>query len=120
MLRSFRNWLPTYGYRRAWALLRRRRDAVGRPRVNAKRVYRVMRAHNLRLAHRPRHTPSSRRHDGKVAVGSSNARLVLECQPKPLAKGGVHIHYNESHPHSALKYCSPREFRQRATSPTEA
>ncbi|MEX3582827.1 MAG: integrase core domain-containing protein, partial [Burkholderia sp.] len=29
-------------------------------------------------------------------------------------------HYNESHPHSALKYCSPREFRQRATSPTEA
>ncbi|MEX3583626.1 MAG: integrase core domain-containing protein, partial [Burkholderia sp.] len=29
-------------------------------------------------------------------------------------------HYNESHPHSALKDCSPREFRQRATSPTEA
>ncbi|MEX3583118.1 MAG: integrase core domain-containing protein, partial [Burkholderia sp.] len=29
-------------------------------------------------------------------------------------------HYNESHPHSALKYCSPREFRPRATSPTEA
>jgi len=24
-------------------------------------------------------------------------------------------HHNESHPHSALKYCSPREFRQRAT-----
>ncbi len=29
-------------------------------------------------------------------------------------------HYEESHPRSALKYCSPREFRQRATSPTEA
>jgi putative transposase len=25
-------------------------------------------------------------------------------------------HYNESHPHSALKYCSPREFRQHAIS----
>ncbi len=65
---------PTYGYRRAWALLRRRRDAAGRPGVNAKQVYRVMRAHNLLLERRPRHTPSSRRHDGKVAVGRSNAR----------------------------------------------
>jgi putative transposase len=27
-------------------------------------------------------------------------------------------HYNELHPHSALKYRSPREFRQRASSPT--
>ncbi|WP_333982839.1 integrase core domain-containing protein, partial [Burkholderia gladioli] len=27
-------------------------------------------------------------------------------------------HYNESHPHSALKYCSPCEFRQQANSPT--
>jgi putative transposase len=39
--------LPTYGYRRAWALLRRNRDAQGQPRVNAKRVYRVM--HTLLL-----------------------------------------------------------------------
>jgi transposase InsO family protein len=27
-------------------------------------------------------------------------------------------HYSESHPHSALKYRSPREFRQRANSST--
>jgi putative transposase len=26
-------------------------------------------------------------------------------------------HYNESHPHSALKYCSPRVVRQQANSP---
>ncbi|AJY38289.1 integrase core domain protein (plasmid) [Burkholderia humptydooensis] len=27
-------------------------------------------------------------------------------------------HYNESHPHSALKSRPPREFRQQANSPT--
>ncbi|MBK5089956.1 IS3 family transposase [Burkholderia sp. R-69927] len=66
--------LPTYGSRRAWALLRRRRDAMGSPRVNAKRVYRVMRTQNLPLERRARRISSWRRHDGKVSVGSSNAR----------------------------------------------
>jgi putative transposase len=66
--------LPTYGYRRAWALLRRNRDAQGQPRVNAKRVYRVMHTHGLLLERRPRHAQSTRRHDGKVAVDRSNTR----------------------------------------------
>jgi putative transposase len=66
--------LPTYGYRRAWALLRRNRDAQGQPRVNAKRVYRVMHTHGLLLERRPRHPQSTRRHDGRVAVDRSNAR----------------------------------------------
>jgi len=66
--------LPTYGYRRVWALLRRSRDAQAQPRVNAKRVYRVMRTHGLLLERRPRHAQSARRHDGKVAVERSNAR----------------------------------------------
>jgi len=66
--------LPTYGYRRAWALLRRSRDALGQPRVNAKRVYRVMRRHGLLLECRPRHASSTRRHDGRVAVDRSNVR----------------------------------------------
>ncbi|MBO1997895.1 IS3 family transposase [Klebsiella pneumoniae] len=38
--------LPTYGYRRVWRCC----DGVGRdglPVVNAKRVYRIMRTHNL-------------------------------------------------------------------------
>lgn len=35
--------LPTYGYRRVWALLRRSHELNGAPCVNAKRVYRVMR-----------------------------------------------------------------------------
>jgi len=66
--------LPTYGYRRAWALLRRNRDAQGQPRVNAKRVYRAMLTHGLPLERRPRHLESGRRHDDKVAVDRSNAR----------------------------------------------
>lgn len=35
--------LPTYGYRRVWALLRRESERDGLPVVNAKRVYRIMR-----------------------------------------------------------------------------
>lgn len=37
--------LPSYGYRRVWALLRRQAEPV----VNVKRVYRVMRDHDLLL-----------------------------------------------------------------------
>jgi putative transposase len=66
--------VPTYGYRRVWALLRRSRDAQAQPRVNAKRVYRVMRTNGLLLERRPRHAQSVRRHDGKIAVDRSNAR----------------------------------------------
>ena len=41
--------LPTYGYRRVHALLRRRAEPEGRPAPNVKRVYRVMRVHGLLL-----------------------------------------------------------------------
>lgn len=34
--------LPSYGYRRAGALVNRQRASSGAPRVNPKRVYRVM------------------------------------------------------------------------------
>ncbi|WP_186201786.1 IS3 family transposase, partial [Burkholderia gladioli] len=66
--------LPTYGYRRVWALLRRSRDALGQARVNVKRVYRVMRRHGLLLERRAHHVSWTRRHDGKVAVDRSNVR----------------------------------------------
>ena len=48
--------LPSYGYRRAWALVRRRRTLHEAPPVNVKRIYRVMRDHRLLLARpvRPR------------------------------------------------------------------
>jgi hypothetical protein len=53
-------------------------------------------------------------------------RDYISWMPKPDVRTALQNlaiafdHYNESHPHSALKYCSPREFRQRATSPIEA
>ena len=65
--------LPTYGYRRVHAVLRRNAREQGRPWPNAKRVYRVMRMHDLLLE---RHTGAvdPRRHDGRVAVDRSNIR----------------------------------------------
>lgn len=66
--------LPSYGYRRTWSLLRRATQAVGLPPINAKRVYRVMRAHGLLLARKPRFTRPERRHDGRVAVERSDKR----------------------------------------------
>jgi putative transposase len=45
--------LPSYGYRRVWALLRRQSEATRQPVVNAKRVYRVMRDNGLLLERKP-------------------------------------------------------------------
>jgi putative transposase len=64
---------PTYGYRRITAILNRRLRSEGLEPVNHKRVYRIMKAHNLLLARkyseRPEHV-----HDGKVIVMRSNLR----------------------------------------------
>ena len=45
--------LPTYGYRRVWALLRRQTEPDGMPAINAKRVYRFMRQNALCLSENP-------------------------------------------------------------------
>lgn len=65
--------LPTYGYRRVHALLRRQAERDGRSAPNAKRVYRVMKVHGLLLQ---RHVggAETRRHEGKVAVATRNTR----------------------------------------------
>ena len=64
---------PTYGYRRIGAILNRQLRLKGLAPVNHKRVYRIMKAHNLLLARkyseRPEHV-----HDGKVIVMHSNLR----------------------------------------------
>ena len=64
---------PTYGYRRITAILNRQLRSEGLAPVNHKRVYRIMKAHNLLLARkyseRPEHV-----HDGKVIVMRSNLR----------------------------------------------
>ena len=54
--------LPTYGYRRVHALLKRQALAAGSKAPNHKRVYRVMKVHGLLL---DRHAGRvERRHDG--------------------------------------------------------
>jgi len=69
--------LPTYGYRRVHAILRRRALAKGRPPPNHKRVYRVMREHSLLLQ---RHAGGAeRRHDGRIAVAQSDLRWCSDA-----------------------------------------
>lgn len=65
--------LASYGYRRACEMVRRRRLREGRPPANHKRVYRVMREHQLLLPRSPRRG-KDRRHEGSVAVDQSNTR----------------------------------------------
>jgi len=64
---------PTYGYRRITAILNRQLRAEDLAPVNHKRVYRIMRAHNLLLARRYSERPDHI-HDGKVIVMRSNLR----------------------------------------------
>jgi len=66
--------LPSYGYRRACALVNRQRAQAGSPRVNPKRVYRVMAGNGLLLPKAPRRRQSSRVHEGRVAVARNDLR----------------------------------------------
>ncbi|WP_138989218.1 IS3 family transposase [Escherichia coli] len=66
--------LPTYGYRRVWALLRRQAELDGMPAINAKRIYRIMRQNALLLERKPAVPPSKRAHTGRVAVKEGNQR----------------------------------------------
>ena len=64
--------MPTYGYRRVHAILRRAAREGGPSAPNHKRVWRVMRAHDLLLQ---RHAGGeARRHDGRIAVAERNRR----------------------------------------------
>ena len=66
--------LPTYGYRRAGALVNRTRNLMSMLPVNHKRFYRIMKAHCLLLPKAPKRRTSNRPHEGKVAVTESNTR----------------------------------------------
>lgn len=66
--------LPSYGYRRACAMVNRQRTQQGAARVNPKRAYRVMAQAGLLLPKAPRRRQSSRPHDGVVAVERSDLR----------------------------------------------
>jgi putative transposase len=64
----------TYGYRRVWGVLRSSGFQVEGKLVNHKRIYRVMRDHHLLLYRHGQRPVDTRRHDGKVAVQTSNTR----------------------------------------------
>jgi putative transposase len=68
--------MPSYGYARVWAALRRDGICEDRAPVNRKRVYRVIRAHGLLLS---RHAGGAdeRRHDGNIAVAQSHCKSKL-------------------------------------------
>ncbi|WP_425273613.1 IS3 family transposase [Pseudomonas baetica] len=66
--------LPSYGYHRVWGLLRRARVTQLLPAINVKRVYRVMRDHNLLLERRIKQPGVPRRHEGRIAVQTSDTR----------------------------------------------
>ena len=64
--------LPTYGYRRVHAVLKRQALAAGLKPPNHKGVYRIMKVHGLLL---DRHVGGEeRRHDGRIAVDERNRR----------------------------------------------
>ena len=64
--------LPTYGYRRAGALVNRTRALMGLQAINHKRFYRVMKENRLLLPKAPKRPVSSRVHDGVVSVVNSD------------------------------------------------
>lgn len=66
--------LPSYGYRRVWGLLRRQHEQQALPPVNVKRVYRDMRDHDPLLERRRKQPGVARRHEGRVAMDTSNTR----------------------------------------------
>ena len=73
VIRRFVDERPTYGYRRITALVNRELEARGLPRVNRKRVHRIMQQNAL-LLERHAGRREGRTHDGKVMVMASNLR----------------------------------------------
>jgi len=72
LIRNITDQRPTYGYRRVTALLNRALMANAYPRVNHKRIYRIMKVHGLLLQ---RYTGrAARAHDGVVMTQRSNMR----------------------------------------------
>ena len=85
-LRQLADERPTYGYRRMTTLLNRQREAEGQPRVNHKRVYRLMRLHSMLLERHSGHRPG-RVHDGKIVVMGSNLRWCSDAFEIPCWNG---------------------------------
>jgi transposase InsO family protein len=79
---------PTYGYRRIGALLNRERVAAGLPRLNHKRMYRLM-ARNGLLLQRYTGKPPGRAHDGQIITIRPNLRWTSDGFEIPCWDGQV-------------------------------
>jgi transposase InsO family protein len=82
MIRALVDERPTYGYRRIHALLNRQFREEGKPAVNHKRVYRIMKQNGLLLT-RYKGKRSTRPHDGKVITLKSNLRWCSDAFEVP-------------------------------------
>ena len=72
LIREIVDVRSTYGYPRTTALLNKKLAILGRPRVNKKRVYRIMAMNNLLLQ---KHTGKpTRTHEGEIITLKSNTR----------------------------------------------
>lgn len=72
LIREIVDVRSTYGYPRTTALLNKKLAVLGRPRVNEKRVYRIMAMNSLLLQ---KHTGRpTRTHDGEIITLKSNTR----------------------------------------------
>src|SRR5258708_28930750 len=84
--------LPTYGYRRVHAILKRQALAAGLKPPNHKRGYRVMKVHGLLL---DRHAGGvERRHDGRIRGDERNRRggsdrLEIGCHNRGRVPGAL-------------------------------
>ena len=108
--------LPTYGYRRAGALVNRTRSLIGLRPVNHKRFYRLMREHQLLLPKTPKRRASSRPHEGKVAVLESNTRWCSDGFEIACDSGGRERYGVASAWATKAPACSRQPLRRRRTS----
>ena len=90
LLRRLVDERPSYGYRRLTRLVNRERQAAGSPKVNAKRVLRLLQAEGLTLERHSGRRPG-RTHDGVVVALRSNIRwcsdhLQLTCRSDEIVR----------------------------------
>jgi putative transposase len=76
-IRSLVDERPTYGYRRIGALLNRQRAVQALPRLNHKRIYRLM-AQNGMLLERHTGRPPGRAHEGQIITIRPNLRWTSD------------------------------------------
>ncbi|QBR83831.1 hypothetical protein E3983_05400 [Legionella israelensis] len=84
-IRSITDKRSSYGYRRVTILLNNQLMKENKPRVNHKRVYRIMKENDL-LLQAYRKNPM-KTHDGKVITLRSNTRWCSDCFTVPCANG---------------------------------